>query len=56
MTIKEFLNKDVTKRLMHTFITLCIFGFKLGFGYWMVFYLIPYVIDYVALPLGGWLK
>jgi hypothetical protein len=59
MTIKEFLNKDVSKRYIQMVITLFILAFKIGIGYWMIVYFIPALIDicfHVAGPLGGWPK
>jgi hypothetical protein len=59
MTIKEFLNKDRTKRLMRMVVTLFILAFKIGFGYWMIVYFIPFLIDVcinIAGPMGGWPK
>jgi hypothetical protein len=56
MTIKEFLNKDRTKRFMQMVVTLFILAFKIGLGYWMIVYFIPLLIDVcinIAGPMGG---
>lgn len=58
-TIKEFLNKDLTKKFFQMVITLFILAVKIGFGYWMIFYFIPLLIEVATTiggPLGGWPK